>query len=430
MSHALVTFLGRTPKKTGGYQTTTYHLPDGSESEPTALLGWILATRLKPDRLVVLGTPGSMWDFLAEQADIADSDGDSDINLWGALEDAVSNACVTGELLSKLEPLVSKHLEIETCLRLIPNGFTEAEQLEVLQVMADSTCGCAEITLEVSHGFRHLPMIAVVAANYLQAVRDVEVRALWYGFYDPDTKRGTVSDLKGLLHLFDWVRALSQFEHSGDYGVFAELLASGGRNDLCTPMREAALFERTTQDGRATHGTNTVISALGRTSLDGVASLFQPALEDRLTWRRSNVRYLRQRALACIYLERRDYLRATIYALESFISCLVCEESGNKASYDYGARQKAKEAYEKNEVTDTYNLLRGIRNTMTHGTMSDRDDVKRIMKDECALRQAILKFLETVPDRPISSSQAYGGCAGTGTGNGKLAESPESDRDT
>ena len=139
--------------------------------------------------------------------------------------------------LERLAPLISGHIGVETRLRLIPNGVTEAEQLSVLQIMADATEGCTEVTLEVSHGFRHLPMIAVVAAVYLQALRDVQVRDIWYGFYDPDTDVGTVHDLKGLPRLFDRVRALSQFEHGGDYGVFATLLAAEGRTEFEAPSR-------------------------------------------------------------------------------------------------------------------------------------------------------------------------------------------------
>ena len=63
MTHALITFLGRTPRdpKTQGYRVTTYQFPDGTLEE-AAVLGWNLAKRLKPNRVIILGTSGSMWD--------------------------------------------------------------------------------------------------------------------------------------------------------------------------------------------------------------------------------------------------------------------------------------------------------------------------------------------------------------------------------
>jgi len=70
MTHTLITFLGRTPEETrGSYRTTRYYFGD-SESESLAFFGWALQRRLRPNRLVVLGTPGSMWDHLFE-GDIA-----------------------------------------------------------------------------------------------------------------------------------------------------------------------------------------------------------------------------------------------------------------------------------------------------------------------------------------------------------------------
>ena len=408
MTHALVTFLGRTSKKDGGYQTTRYRFPDGSESEPSAFLGWTLTKRLCPDRLVVLGTSRSMWAFLGEQAGIAEGDGDMD-ELWESLEQAGDAGGVTETHLERLAPLVSGHVGVETRLRLIPNGVTEAEQLSVLQIMADATEGCTEVTLEVSHGFRHLPMIAVVAAVYLQAVRDVRVRDIWYGFYDPDEKSGTVHDLKGLLRLFDWVRALSQFEHGGDYGVFTTLLAAEGRTEFEAPLRKAAFFERTTRDGPAKESIGTVAGKLDGTPLTGVAGLFQSALEDRLAWVRKGSPQQRQRALASRYLEQRDYLRAVVYAFEAFITHLVYHEGkGNHASHK--DREQAKneyEAHEKEKKAETgsysaaylaYRELRDIRNALVHVSRPFDPKIKKAVKSEEELRKLISKFLDEFPD--------------------------------
>ena len=64
--HVLISFLGRVPKGGNGYRTTTYSF-DGAPDEPTAFIGWSLRRRLTPDRLVILGTAGSMWDHLFEK---------------------------------------------------------------------------------------------------------------------------------------------------------------------------------------------------------------------------------------------------------------------------------------------------------------------------------------------------------------------------
>ena len=392
MTHALITFLGRTPRdpQTQGYRETTYKFPDGT-SETTAVLGWNLAQRLRPNRVIILGTSGSMWDFLAESAGIEKTK--SLLDVWYELTQAVENQKVSDELLQQIKRLITNHLKIETQLCLIPKGLTEAEQLKVLDIMAGATKDVDELSLDVSHAFRHLPMIAIVAASYLQSIRNIQFKSLWYGFYDPDTNTGTVYDLKGLLHLFEWVRALSQFEHTGDYGVFADLLPHA----LATPMRKAAFFERTTQEPFAYEEINAILTALKVTPLTGVAGLFQPALQDRLQWSEKKKPQRRQKQLAMDYLKRRDYLRAALYAQEAFVTFLVSFEGKDPALYS--DRQKVRENYERNKLSKQpsrlYWNLRELRNALAHGTEPTTKKVKQMMKDEAKLREQIEKFLNS-----------------------------------
>ena len=54
------------PKKDNSDRPTRYDYGDGSEEPPAAFFGWSLQRRLQPDRLVILGTSGSIWDHLFE----------------------------------------------------------------------------------------------------------------------------------------------------------------------------------------------------------------------------------------------------------------------------------------------------------------------------------------------------------------------------
>ena len=60
----LISFLGRSRKDPAtGYQRATYAFPDGKQV-PTAFFGAALMQRLRPQRTLLLGTAGSMWDVL------------------------------------------------------------------------------------------------------------------------------------------------------------------------------------------------------------------------------------------------------------------------------------------------------------------------------------------------------------------------------
>ena len=406
MTHALLTFLGRTPRdQTQGYRKTTYKFPDDTSemtdtSETTAVLGWNLAKRLEPDRVIILGTDGSMWDFLAESAGIESKP--SLEKAWEALMEAVENQAVLDEHLQTIKPVIEEHLGIETQLCLIPKKPTEEDQLKVLDIMAKATEGVGELSLDVSHAFRHLPMIAIVAACYLQSIRNVQLKSLWYGFYDPDTNTGTVYDLKGLLHLFEWVRALSQFKHTGDYGVLADLLQKANPC-LEDPTRKAAFFERTTRESLAKNEIDKIVTALEATPLTGsVAGLFQPTLQDHLKWSKKSTPQRRQKQLALDYLERRDYLRAAIYAQEAFVTFLVSCAGGDPDSYNdrKEARDDVENILSKScsnhaELHIEYRKLSELRNALAHGTEPIAAKVKPMMEDETKLRKQIKKFLNS-----------------------------------
>ena len=67
MPTGLLTFFGRVPNSGRGYRATRYDFGDGLADEPVAFFGWPLQRRVRADRLVVLGTAGSMWDHLFEE---------------------------------------------------------------------------------------------------------------------------------------------------------------------------------------------------------------------------------------------------------------------------------------------------------------------------------------------------------------------------
>ncbi|PYV45093.1 MAG: hypothetical protein DMG06_03735 [Acidobacteria bacterium] len=117
MTTTLLTFLGRVPKTESGYRKTSYDFGDGSRSEPVAFFGWPLQKRIAADRLVIMGTAGSMWDHLFE-GDIVFGEEAQDAR-WRLLE-ATEAKAVTADLLAPLQQPLSERLGCEARLVLIP----------------------------------------------------------------------------------------------------------------------------------------------------------------------------------------------------------------------------------------------------------------------------------------------------------------------
>jgi len=360
MTATLFTFLGRVARtEKGTYRSAVYRFADGDVTEPVAFLGWPLARRTRPDRLVVLGTAGSMWDHLFE--------GDLDFGSEAeqarlALLDPVERRQVTQPHLEPLAPMLGARIGCEVRLALIPYCRDEAEQAGLLAVIAEHVAAGDTVDLDVTHGFRHLPMLSLLAALYLRRVRGAHVRHIWYGAFDPDTGEAPMHELAGMLRIADWLEALAVYDHCGDYGVFGPLAGPAGRW-----LEKAAFHERATSVSRAREALTAWASSDAPLPPERPeAQLFAPALHQRLEWRRLDARDVQEAALARRYLAEGDFLRAAIFAQEAVISAEV-KAQGRRVD-DTDARNEARDFL--NEHEPRFPVLGRFRNSLAHGTRS------------------------------------------------------------
>jgi len=375
----LVTFLGRVPKNQGGYRKTPYTFPDGERTEPVAFLGWPLQRRLAADRLVILGTPGSMWDHLFE----GDFDlGDQAEAARLALVAAVEAKQVEDGHLRPLTPLLEAKLGCRVTLSLIPYCRDQAEQVTLLRILAASVKRRDTVHLDVTHGFRHLPMLALLAALYLRQVKEADIAGIWYGAYDPDTGQAPVLDLSGVLRLADWLQAMAVYDRDGDYGVFAPLLGEKGE-----ALAAAAFFERTTNPVKARQ---TLSGWRDRIQGDPAYDLFRDELHQRLQWWKPTDRAEWEAALARRYLEHRDYLRATVYGLEAAISRRVKRSGGDLNDFD--ARETVRHEWRQQDAD--FRLLGDLRNAMAHGVRPSDRRVGSHLVSEAVLAETLRNLFE------------------------------------
>lgn len=396
MTHTLITFLGRTPKGQTGYRKTRYRFPDGIETPETAFIGWSLHERLYPDRMVILGTSGSMWDYLVESLPLGDESEAERLEL----QEVTENKAVTQPLLNQITPLLQNALGSELKLLIIPYGQQENEQIELLQLMAEQVPTNAHVSLDVTHGFRHLPMLALMSALHLRVTRNAQIAGIYYGAYDPDTGDAPIFDLSGLLRIADWVGALHTFDNDGDYSAFAPLLELDGiPSSESELLRKAAFSERTFNLA----GASTALGSFEKNitaDLPGISRLFTEQLRERLQWRKHPHLYARQCQLARFYLKQRDYPRAAIFAYEAFITGLVDKDAGEQ-ELDYNDRESAEKAFLNGERGDPalkkpYLALEKLRNSLAHGNPPKDKRVKRIMNDEQQLRATLSDLMKRV----------------------------------
>jgi len=405
----LITFLGRVPRVEQGYRTTRYDFGDGTPEEETAFFGWALCKRLRPRRLVIYGTAGSMWDHLFEKdIDLGES-GEQDRL---ALMDAVENQTVTQDQLDHLAPLLETSLGIPVQLRIIPYCRTESEQVELLQIMADKVEEKEQVHIDITHGFRHLPMLALLAALYIQQLKQAEVFGIWYGSFDPDTKKAPVYDLSGLLRIADWLQAFASFDKDGDYRAFTPLLRDSGLDEnTCGLLDRAAYFENILNVGEATGQLRKTLQGLdaAQASLAPDAQLLMPALRERLDWISESKQFEKQLELARTARARGDYLRAVLYGYEAVIT-RVCQ-LGNKEINSFDDREDIRKRYEnclreeRSKERDNYFLLKNIRNQVAHGSRGSVADVQKTMLDEGKMGEFLDEVLIAVDQESLPEAR-------------------------
>ncbi len=381
----LISFLGkgRLDDQRTGYRETTYRFTAGF-ARTVPFFGLALADYLKPQRLIVVGTSGSMWDVFFERQ----ANDDEDVL---RLMEATEAEAVTQDLLDLPRQRLGAQLGIPVKCLLIPYARDTAEQVDILHALAAVVQPGERLCLDVTHGFRHLPMLALVAARYLTRVAGVKVDELYYGAFDMKNAVGEtpVLPLGGLLAMLDWVDALATYDKDGDYGVFAGLLAQDGMKKAdADRLKIAAYFERTGNPVRAREALGSAFRSVDA-HRGAFGGLFRETLKKRISWFQRPKRDDWELSLSDAYRERGDYLRAVTFLHEA-VASRACNEPCDERRYDsndFDDRREARRvAGERNpEVRD----LDHLRNAMVHGLRAERRKIARTLDDESSLRTSL-----------------------------------------
>lgn len=372
MARKLITFLGKGRKPDGGYRRANYRFED-SHSCRTPYFGLALlqnTARQKPvDHFMIFGTSESVWDAL-----LADDMGASD--LWLELGEQVENGTVTDSILAGVVPEVEENLRKKglinkLSLKLIPFGCDSREQVVILQTLAAMINKGDVISMDITHGFRTLPMLGLISALFLQELKDVEVQGLFYGALEMTGMDGVtpVVRLDGLMKIAGWLTAISAFKNSGNYGLFSNLLDN---RDIADNLEQAGFLEQTLNITSArSHLKKAGDDFPDLAAEDPVFQLFSAQLQEFTAWSNEQSYAGRQIAAANNALQTGNYVRAAALAMEAVITSRT---TGNPQ--DYEVRQKARNILndscrgkgKKPPVIAAYMELRDLRNALAHGT--------------------------------------------------------------
>lgn len=374
--NTLISFLG---KQNNGYRETRYQL-NGKEFV-TKFMGANLAKAIQTDKLLLVGTAGSMWDVFFEE-----HGGDDELVIQ-LIDDVKSNQ-VSEDLLQKLTPKLQEQLGCEVRCIVIEYARDNVEQIALLHRIANELDQNSTLSLDVTHGFRHLPMLALVAARFLKNSKNIQTNHIYYGAFEMGQNGITpVIDLSGLLTMLDWVDALSAYKQSDNYAAFSPLLHTKHAEFL----NHAAFFENINQVHNARSPLTKFQTALQNGEIDNpFISLVQEDLNQRTQWAKGSNQYEHQINLAKRNLDNGDYLQASIRANEAWISKVL--GMSNQEQSDYNNRENVSKNPSKhfsNADCQLFEDLKAIRNAMAHGTKATRPGITDILSHEEKLKNKL-----------------------------------------
>ncbi len=119
---------------------------------------------------------------------------------------------------------LSSKLELEPIY--IPTGRTTNEIWDMFSIIAEKIPEDSELLIDITHGFRHQPMLILSMAVFLRVVKNVTIKKIIYGAYDARNEGGIapIFDLTPFIDLIDWSYGTELFIKNGLSSLLSKLL--------------------------------------------------------------------------------------------------------------------------------------------------------------------------------------------------------------
>lgn len=286
-----------------------------------------------------------MWDSLR----FLPNDPDPEDGLWDHLG-AQQRVGVDVVLLDRVRHNLERALRTEGVplrlhLRIIPPARTRNEQLSVLDALSNAVGRGDVAYLDVTNGFRHLPMLSLLAALHLGVSKQVPVKGVYYGAWEMKDENDVspVLNLSGIQRLGEAVSALGAYERTGDVSALADALEAGGLPaDWAVGLREGRFFEETGQLARAVAAYRATKAKISRAG-EATAGPLGTEIARALRWSDEPKVADRMFALARWRAERGQLQSALTLGVEAYVTREVERAGGNPDSPSFEDRERAKQ---------------------------------------------------------------------------------------
>lgn len=400
MGNVLITTLGRArpqdPKKDGigRYKSAKYQFGSSYTSALTEFFGIALKVYLESigiqiDKIVVLGTSGSMWDAWLEVDDDLYFNNESfakELADAAQTEDGVSSA-----QLKMLSKILTEHQKTRVDCRQIPYGMKKEDQLEILQTISSCAEAGDSVFMDVTHGLRHLPMLELQSA-FLMSLR-FETKGIYYGAFERRVGEEAVPviSLTGAMTINDWCCAMATLKETGNVAPLARL---PGMETVKEALLKCQFYEQMNDVSQSRRYAREVLAHLDELPPEGL--LFKEEIRRVFDWGNEQKYAHRQFEQAKKAYENGDYLRSVILLMEAAVSAHMRGDMTN-AEFRTAMQEELNKTH-----CDEWHCIRKLRNSLAHGGAPEGRGAERIIKmrqneeNFKAGMQPLMKWVESV----------------------------------
>jgi cell division protein DivIC len=400
MATSVISFLGTGQKiqpqdVRSEYRKTIYRftLPNGGHFDRetslfgTALVDYLRHIGVEIDRWVVLGTSASLWSELIRV--IPDQDA-IDEEEYCRIDDRVIARNVDSKSLQKWEQILNEHarpLELRLCL--IGEALDPQSQQQIARALFDNVPHGNDVIFDISHGFRHMPVIAAFVISLMRWTHGVKNVRFFSGVFE--ARQGDITpviELPICQQLVEATEAAAILKLTGNYAPLARRLGVNAE--------ESWFLENTNQLHTARSKAQSM-NKQAKQRTDAVGSELLRLLMERLLWTQQSYYADRVRQSAVEALDHGDYFRAAVLMYEALLiaAAKILNLSGDPLAYDL-RQQGETELFNRlgGDARELLTDLQHARNSCAHGSRSSRSRVQHIMQSPEAFRELIRKASE------------------------------------
>lgn len=89
-----------------------------------------------------------------------------------------------------------------------------------------------ELTVDLTHGFRIIPIVFSNALNFLQKAKNIKLKSVYYGAYESNKDLSPIIDVKEFYIINEWTDAVSRLVEDADPGKLGEVAKKEGTTIL------------------------------------------------------------------------------------------------------------------------------------------------------------------------------------------------------